>query len=207
MTVEKGLSLGEALASTGDRNARISNCMLLGNKPVLPFEISAKEQELRSLAAKQACLGVSLGEAMRQSSETWHDNAPADAVNSDSKVIVGQAGVVQEAIRNAVEFGYPSDIEKQVTLGSLVEIIYDGDDEPEYVYITGVTTKLDDVNEFSGMQLPQHVGVFTLLAPLGNSLLGATEGDELTYTVENKGRVITNQLTVLSIIQKNPLNP
>jgi hypothetical protein len=56
-------------------------------RKILQFELNRAQNELANLADKQAELGQSMGEAMSQTSETWHDNSCAEIIAQDSRVL------------------------------------------------------------------------------------------------------------------------
>lgn len=181
-----------------DRNTALRQLIADGKIPVLPFEVDSLHGTMRQHIADQARLGKLLGEAMEQSSETFHDNAPADAIEDEAYILVSRVGGTKQAIRGAVEFSYPDEVSTAVTLGSIVEISYDGDDDDrETVYMTGYVREVD----FLELGLPEHVEVVTLSSPLGSSLLGLKEGDEAVYTVQ--GRI--QRVHAHTIVQHTPL--
>ena len=157
-----------------------------GYTPALPFEISALGQKIQSYKLEQIRLGRQLGEAMNQSSETWHDNAPADAINTQSVVLSDQAGKTDQALSSSVKFEYPTEEDMQATLGSIVEILYDGDDKPEIVYLTGVTRSISTINDYTDARFSDEFDAVTISSPLGQCLIGANEGEERVYIANNR---------------------
>lgn len=173
----------------GMRNQQIIEAIEKGFTPLLPFEIDLLSEQIHHYKKAQVGLGRQLGEAMEQTSETWHDNAPADAINAQSILLSRQAETTIGILDSAKGFDYPSLGEKRVTLGSLVEILYEGDDEPEIIYITGTTNNIQLVNDYTDADFPEEIDTATLSSPLGRSLLSAVEGDVRSYTVN--GRIHT----------------
>ncbi len=77
-----------------------------GELPILPFELEAAKCAMEKLIAEQDELGRTLREAMDQSSETWHDNAPAEAISSASVVLAESARPIQRILGEGVVFEY-----------------------------------------------------------------------------------------------------
>ena len=82
------------------RNETIRQAIAERRVPMLPFEQRELEVELLGHTATQQELSKLLGEAMNTTSETWHDNAQADAVTMQSTVLVKQASGVLSALKN-----------------------------------------------------------------------------------------------------------
>ena len=162
------------------RNQEIAVALEQEKVPVLPFEVELAQRALLSHIKKQDDLGRQLGEAMNQSSETWHDNAPAEAIANSSKILEKTAGETLRIVNNSVVFSHEASEADGVTLGSLVSVLYDGDDDESHLYITGATRKITD-------EIEQSLGNFddlfvaTITSPIGSALLGARVGDRVTY--------------------------
>lgn len=169
-----------------DRNKRLLEYLGMDLTPTLPFETVALDAKMNGYKKQQRNLGEQLGEAMRQSSETWHDNAPADAINLQSIALSSQAGKTDLALSSSVTFEYPLEDDPEATLGSILEIIYDGDDEPEVLYLTGVTRDIESVNEHTDADFPEEFEAVTISSPIGQCLIGAHEGQERTYSANGR---------------------
>lgn len=172
-------------ARLDERNRTLRNAISDGRIPVLPFELELLHAQMRFFIGEQERLGRLLGEAMEQSSETFHDNAPADAIEDDAIVLVKRVAMLQDAIRRIDTFIYPEVRSEIVTLGSLVEIVY-GDDEPEVVFLTGYVRELGD--EFN---LPDSIEVVTVSSPLGGCLLDTREGEYCEYGAGGRKHIVT----------------
>lgn len=148
--------------------------------PILPIEAALIPKKFGDLTGRQSELAALLNEAMTQTSETWHDNAPADAVNLESIRTSNAAERIIRAMSHAVVFDYPTDTEV-VTLGSAISASMNGNDAKRF-FLVGFT---QDVKEL----LEPGVSVFTLASPLGEAMLGAKPEQELEYRVG--GRVMS----------------
>lgn len=152
-----------------------------GARPILPFEQELLDAALRGLDAEQSDLGAQLGEIMAQSSETYHDNAPAEVIAHDSSLLAERASKLVTIMRKIQVIEYPktSDV---ISLGNTVAATFPGNKKKQLL-ITGYCHKKADLPA-------QHTGngliPVTLSTPVGSALLGATPGQHVTYRVDGK---------------------
>ena len=166
----------------GERNQQILKSIEKGKVPILPIELTIATEALGLHIDKQGKLSKQLGEMMTQSSETWHDNAPAEAIANDSKILAASAEQTMRIINNSEVFDYAND-DESVTLGSLVEIRYDGDDETMLFVLTGATRGLpEEITKTEGAEC------ITIASPLGAALFDKQKGEKVSYSV--KGKII-----------------
>lgn len=181
------------MESIKSRNQLIKEALENNNLPVLPFEIEVAQRAMKIHIEKQAELGKRMGEAMQQSSETWHDNAPAEAIANDSKTLASSAEKTMEIINNSEIFEYVSEAET-ATLGSLVGVTYGDDSEVVFLYLTGVIRELP-----SNMHDESHysdIETVTISSPVGAAIFDKEVGDEVSVQLGN-GRQI--KITIVSI--------
>lgn len=178
------------------RNKEILSALERDKKPVLQFELDAARGALEACGAEQERLGKLLGEAMTQSSETWHDNAPADVINELSRVNVAAAGEASALIENAQVFEWPIN-QLEITLGSLALIEYVQPPlDQELLLMTGTPCEIgDDILDF--MPRGKEVEISTIGSQTGKALLGKEVGQSVRYTVSN-GRSF--ELKILEIL-------
>lgn len=177
------------LELASSRNKDIRELMNRGRVPILPFEFSILVGRLNSLKERQGSLSRLMGAAMEDSSETWHDNAPAEVIASESVNIVSRARDTINIRDSAEVFNYPLQDLEEVTLGTLVAISFDGESEQESILLTGAVREL---NEDVATHFPEDTDCATLQSPIGEALLGARVGDTVTYAA--KDRVIEVQV-------------
>ena len=147
---------------------------------LLPVEVSALEERVNRLIARQKDLGVLLGEAMNESAETYHDNSPAEAANSGATLVIAEFNTIARVLRNAEQLSYPQTTHT-VSIGNVVEVAYSPLDH-ERILVAGYTRSLD-----LSQLLPHPIDqVVSAPSPLGRALLGAQEGVEVTYTVGDR---------------------
>jgi transcription elongation GreA/GreB family factor len=166
---------------------------------MLPFEDRALRAELGRLGLAQGELSTLLGEAMGQSSETWHDNAPADAVNLQSKVVTGRAEQVIKYLQHGVLVAYPAPDETSITLGSVIGIQYPDTDEVDQFLLTGVSRTVPELKPDTPYE---NLDVVTVRSPLGAAILGAIAGDNLVYVANQRSL----NVNIVDVAQFNPQN-
>jgi len=105
--------------NTPPENAKIRENLGEGLLPILPIEAALLQEQRQWLIARQQELARELNDAMSQTSETWHDNAPADAINLEGSRNSMSGEKIGNAIRHAVVYEYPTQTD-EVTLGSLI---------------------------------------------------------------------------------------
>ena len=177
----------------GDRNRMIRQALNDERSPLLPFELELIYRDMRYHIDEQHRLGIVMGEAMTQSSETWHDNAPAEAIANESKILSERADRVAKLIGSRALFDYvaPDAVEDGITLGSIVDVEYVNDNEVERIVITGVSRQLTpEVEQISICGSENcEVEAVTISSPLGSALLGRESGDVVEFKGPN-GRII-----------------
>lgn len=164
------------------RNDILRQHIAEGKIPLLPFELEILRKRLSTLGAEQKTRGRLMQEARTQSSETWHDNAPADALTAQSQTATEQIIGISQTIDVSVEVEYPQDSEPAATLGSLVFVRFDGSDVVP-VFISG---SVRDVIDIDMLTIPDDSEIMTLQSPLGSAMLDAKEGDMVTYEVRGR---------------------
>lgn len=136
--------------------------------PLLPHELPLLRRDFERLAEIQDEHSRLLGEAMQQSSETFHDNAPAEAVQNEQEVLMRRVKPIAYIIRNHNIIPYPEEVDESVAIGSRVGISINGN-EPFQIDIVGYRDadwQDDDIDQV------HHE------APLAASLLGSVVGQE-----------------------------
>lgn len=178
------------------RNEHIRELLKKGKVPMLPFEAIVLEERLGLLKEKQGNLSSLLRRSMEDSSETWHDNAPAEAIANESKVVFAQAHKALAAQYNSEIVSYPPESLKQATLGSLVAVSFGGDAEQECVLLTGSVREL---HKEIAKSLPTDTACATLGSPLGKALFDSTAGNTVSYRAGKRDvQVQVHQIAQLS---------
>lgn len=166
------------------RNEMISNLLTEGKLPVLKHEMGELKRRFDDQIAKQKDLAKKFREAMTQSSETWHDNAPADVIKDGSKILSESAESTIRDIERAVVFETVEDC-SEITLGSVFDLKYEGDSEIIKCVLTGTIYELsENIRSKAGDKLE----IVTIGSPIGKSLLGRKEGETISYSIRKGER-------------------
>lgn len=155
---------------------------------ILPHEIFMLKEKLGSFATEQMRNADLKREAMEQSSETWHDNAPMDAANSAQVALNSRVQPFLHLWMNHLVVDYVPQDTPAVWLGSRARISM-GTDEFSV-----------DIVGMQGLYVPRGIDdpeVVSYFAPLGQSLLSLKVGDVGSYAV--RGSLL--EVTVLDIDQ------
>jgi len=180
-----------------DRNNEIQRSIEQSRVPVLPFELTLAKNALKVHVEKQSDLSAKMRDAMHQSSETWHDNAPAEVIINDSRNLAKIAEKTINILGNADVFDYEANPEEGVTLGSLVDVRYGDSPDVTSFVLTGVSRELtpdlaETIND------DKKVNIVTLNSPIGKAIFGKSIGQKTSFTVGGEN-IIT--LTIESIQQ------
>jgi len=168
------------------RNENIREAILEGKIPMLPFEQKQLEIELLGHTATQNELSRLLGEAMQTTSETWHDNAQADAVTMQSGILVQQANGVLSALKNRFIIPYEHDEKSKVSIGALVNVFIGA--YPETMFMTGRQRSLpESVTAVVG----EDTTAVNVQSPLGEVIFDKPEGTVASYRVGDRQLEVT----------------
>ena len=179
------------LISPNNQSAILS-LLEAGKTPVLPFEYEQLSEQLARYGTDQLQLGRLLGDAMEQSSETWHDNSPAEAAHYEANLLNKKAEQVISGLGAAALIDYPNSADDKVTLGSLVGIRYQDDDEEFRMLLTGFCRKADVKTD------ERHdYEVITIKSPVGSALIGKMVGQQIEYLANNR----LQRASVSSLVQ------
>lgn len=169
------------------RNATLRQMIENDQTPVLDFELERSRKRFTELMETQKNNGSLLAQSMQDSSETWHDNAAAEAISAESRGLASQASILTKILNQGTIVEYPQADFDRVTLGSIVLVDFgDGEDEP--MLITGVTT---NISEIEGYDWPENYESVTVKSPLGRALIDSQVGDAVKYSVNGREISVT----------------
>ncbi|RWZ78674.1 MAG: hypothetical protein EOT05_02920 [Candidatus Microsaccharimonas sossegonensis] len=181
------------------RNKEILEALEQKKQPVLSFEVDNARMSLARYIVERDGLTGQMREAYEQTSETWHDNAAADSINSAAGILAEAAKRAITIMKDSVVFSEEFELEDGVTLGSIISMRY-GQSEPENYFFTGVTRELpDELIQQLHDQGHDEFGIFTISSPMGQVLLGKKIGEKIPFQTP---RGTTVELTIDEI---NPL--
>ena len=128
---------------------------------------------IAELEAEIQALGPEFYEVFNQSSETWHDNAPFDALRDRQSVLAAELDKLRTVLRKAA-IGLPKQKKGTVGIGSTVTT-------------TNLHTNKQLTYFIAGDWTP-HVGhvrdgaiVISRQSPIGSVLIGKKAGDMVTF--------------------------
>lgn len=132
------------------------------------------EARLEHLNQKIKDLGEEFNEVLNQSSETWHDNAPFDAVVDKQSLLYAEYSHLKHIILNSqrIEVSKKS---KTVAIGSQVTVLSNGKNNTYFIagdwsYLTGKTNDSDAI-------------VISCRTPIAKELLGKKVDSETKYGI------------------------
>lgn len=138
---------------------------------LLPDDKAWIESRLSELEQKIKDLGPEFHEVLNQSSETWHDNAPFDAVRDKQSLLYAEYSHLKYILLNSQRVGtHPK---SSVGIGSHIEM-QRGDKRHRY-YIAG------DWTHMTGRQNGTGATVITAKSPLAEAVIGVKLGAETKF--------------------------
>ena len=163
---------------------------------ILEHERQAVHALLADLAYEQSEVAEIRREAMTQSSETWHDNAPADAAMHESGRIAESAKNLQKLLEKVTE-PYPDEASTTIQLGSFAIVSIWGTTVGTAIVGVPQAYKEEDF-EAVAQDLDETI-ITSPEAPLGAALWGLTQDTTGQYSLEG-GRSF--DFTVLGVDQE-----
>lgn len=121
-------------------------------------------------------LGPEFNDVFNQSSETWHDNAPFDALRDRQSVLDAERQKLRQVLRDSLP-SVPNAKPGVISIGSSV-VLQDMRGYTKHIKIAG------DWTPFPG-EIRDGILTISSGSPLANDLIGARSGDEVL-----RGRVI-----------------
>ena len=174
-----------------NRNTAIRKAFEVGKRPLLSFELVSARKALAAYVARQQELGTIMSDAMSESAETFHDNAPAEAIADASKVNTAQAIHTKKLIADSVEYLPPTEHELGVvTLGSRVSLRFGSSSTSDEFLLTGLTSDFSDEVR-TELAIEPTVEAVTLNSPLGLAIFDKSVGDTVSYTAGTRTILVT----------------
>lgn len=156
--------------------------------PLLPHEVHLLKRTLDKLEGEQGELSRLMGLAMSESSETWHDNAPADVVRDAANVLFERAKPYIRLLGSYALADYPEP--GMLRLGSKITVAMDGD--PFELILVGhaglyedhIFDIVEDEIDINSAN-PDEVIFMSPGAPLARALLASDGKSHVEYEVGN----------------------
>lgn len=108
---------------------------------LLPDEFEILKQKELSLLERYKDAWKLAGEALQQSSETWHDNAPLDVARQTGELASKKLREVQDILSSSTIVDRIPIHPQTVSIGAKVTFSIDGDNEQSYI-IGGYQTEI-----------------------------------------------------------------
>lgn len=134
---------------------------------ILDEDKAAARRRIAELEAEILSLGPEFYEVFNQSSETWHDNAPFDALRDRQSLLDAELQKLRQVLRDSLP-SVPKPKKGIVGIGATVEL-----DTGKKYFIAGDWT-------LRAGQLHGEAIVVSAQAPLAVQLLGKKPGDHIT---------------------------
>jgi transcription elongation GreA/GreB family factor len=144
-----------------------------GSFYALPHEVQVLKNQFVTISEQRAMLAGHIQDAMEQSSETWHDNAPADALFGEMKLLDRKEATMRRAEIHLVVVEYPDPEFRLVTMGSRVGCV-----------IAGSEFLMDIVGNLPITLKPEDdIEAGSVIAPIPKALLGAKVGSSVVAQI------------------------
>lgn len=144
------------------------------NKLLLTEEgLQKLKDRFRNLIKEYMEVSATKGEAAELGGDVWHDNPAFEEVEHRQTMIQKQIADLSEQLRNAEIVGGKDRSNKAVSIGSVVEIVFDNGNAMK-IKIGGHA------------ETDPSKGIVSYQSPLGLALVGAKVGDNCEYKVRDK---------------------
>lgn len=145
-------------------------------KKILKEDLVLLEKRIKDLDDQLFALGEEFYEAVNQSSETWHDNAPFDVARDKQTLLQYEKTELKEVLRTTSVCVPRKKI--SIDIGKIVELHAD---DILRIFIAGTWTGRSEVNGARAV---------TCLSPIATLLIGKKVGDEVGLP-KGKYRIIS----------------
>ena len=130
-------------------------------------------QRIQQLDQEIVSLGPEFNEVLNQSSETWHDNAPFDALRDKQAALASELQQIKYVLNNTAP-SIPSQVKSRIGIGARVTVYNKDLNKAELFFIAG------DWTARSG-EIIDGAKVISAKAPLARALIGKTTGEEVAF--------------------------
>lgn len=140
---------------------------------ILPEDRQWLEQRIEQLDQQIKALGPEFHEVLNQSSETWHDNAPFDAVREKQDLLVAERGQLKEILAHA-SLELPDHTPGRVSVGSTLALEKNG--KTKTVLVVG------DWSPRSGKVI-DGILIVSRQTPLAQAVIGRPVGQQTGFGI------------------------
>jgi transcription elongation GreA/GreB family factor len=149
---------------------------------ILDEDKTLARQRIEQIEREILQMGPAFHEALNQTSETWHDNAPFDALREKQAVLAAEMQTLKEALGKSSP-SLPSPQSSRVNIGSRVKLQRHSDQSQHSYLLAGHWSYRLGETVDSAMIISRQ-------SPLGSSLLGKQIGDDVTLPNKQQLKIV-----------------
>lgn len=149
---------------------------------ILPEDRLYAQSRITTLERLILELGEEFNVALRQSNETWHDNAAFDAARDKQSVLAAELQSLRETLRNA-STTLPTAINDHATYGDIVELKMHN---KTHLYRIG-----GDWTPHAGKVVDSCL-IVSAKSPVGQALFGARSGSTIVFPPKSKDALVVS---------------
>jgi transcription elongation GreA/GreB family factor len=143
------------------------------NYYILEEDKALARQRVTEIEREILELGPAFHDALNQTSETWHDNAPFDALREKQSLLAAELQSLKEVL-NKSSPSLPRSVVNRINIGSRVRLQHTTKkSQHDYLLAGHWSFRTGQVHQDNAL-------VITCQSPLGESLLGKAPGDVVT---------------------------
>jgi len=139
---------------------------------ILEEDKTLARQRIAELEREILEMGPAFHEALNQTSETWHDNAPFDALRERQAVLAAELQTLKETLSKSTP-ALPRLNKEKVSIGSYVKLENKAKKSHHHYLLAGHWT-------FRLGEFVQDHMIISCQSPLGSALLGKRVGESVT---------------------------
>ncbi len=143
---------------------------------LLPRDRDYITNRIAEIDQQIADLGPEFYEAFNQSSETWHDNAPFEAVRDKQSNLSAEQQSLKQILQDST-LEQPTSVKDQAEAGKSLTIKNLSDSSVKRYFMAG------DWTAYAGEKQPDSdATIISRRSPLGNAMLGRKVGDKFEFS-------------------------
>lgn len=150
---------------------------------ILEEDKALARQRIADIEQEILEMGPAFHEALNQTSETWHDNAPFDALREKQAVLAAELQTLKEALSKSTP-SLPKPQEQKASIGSRVKLENKAKKSHHRYLLAGHWTYR------LGELVDDHM-IISCQSPLGSSLLGKSVGDQVELPNAQRLTILT----------------
>ncbi len=149
------------------------------NYYILEEDKNLARQRISDIEREILKMGPAFHEALNQTSESWHDNAPFDALREKQAVLAAELQSLKKTLSKSAPMLLPAPNKEKITVGSRIKLENKAQKSHHHYFLAGHWTYR--LGEFIGNHM-----IISCQSPLGSSLLGKKIGEAVTLPNKQK---------------------